>query len=578
MGRLLLAVILAGGAAALLATLAFDRPVEQTPPDTPPAPASSPADPAPPDSAVVDVLTAAPVARDPQVATARASTVERKTPDLPGRILEITIGPPPERPEPPPASFRFRVLDEAGQPWPRARLRVTGLRAGEAPDDASFEDRDQVTADSRAIVLWDPRGPRVWREVDFDRLLVSPAFTNRPSPITVRQPLRPGINDLGDVSVEKPPLLAAGLAVDATGKSMSDIQVTICADAAGVPRDRFRSRGLEDTTDGDGRFEFRARTAVPAFVLDIADSRHYLEEPVRVQKGASDVRLELKRGFELDGRIAVEPEFDPSWLSIVVLRPGTRDWVGRSDGPSRDNGRFGFEGLRPAVYDLEVRLLHEGLEPLARIPGVRAGGDTKPDPRLDPIDVRGRLSRFRISVVDEKTIPFQGATIVCTSRNAVVMPDFDERGEVGRWRVVTTLGAAVDVEVSARDRKTVTRQGLVRDETVVLRESDWIYARLEARPMPTLPDSAFSLQCITHGGRSTFDERGSATLRLGNPGTYTVSLALVETRDLGNVLPTSFFGGKTVASIEVTGDPEKDVFEIPVDPAEYRRILREYGR
>ncbi|MBK8096402.1 MAG: hypothetical protein IPK26_04800 [Planctomycetes bacterium] len=285
---------------------------------------------------------------------------------------------------------RGRLTRADGQPIPFAPVVV----AADAP--VAFADSWSTTADAEGRFL---------RCIDHDELGQVTAVrvlaweNDRPlggsTPIELR---RDAIVDAGDLTLTFGEPIASGV-LTTTGNRLPESRAWVEQQTPAGPQQHWQHTW--------------------ACTVDIADDGHFaifklgghLDRPMRVrfsadgcrevpplpfQPGQHDLRVELRMGMTLRGRILVDPE-------LVAMTERVQAKVLQQDG-SVDCGVFSRSaewslvghGLQPGPGTLVVTA--GGLE-LAREDNlVFAAGAV--DPRLDPLDLRGRLQVLRLRAVD----------------------------------------------------------------------------------------------------------------------------------------------------------------------------------
>jgi hypothetical protein len=160
---------------------------------------------------------------------------------------------------------------------------------------------------------------------------------------------------------------------------------------------------------------------------------------------------------------------DDDWAQALDYELRLRGSDESSGAPSGD-GPFYWDRLEPGTYDLQVQIGGErDSHVLAEVRGLTVGdGRTLVDPRLNPIDLRGKVRMLAVRVVDaEDKLIDRSATSV---RAAVEGTDVWWRGEshARGHRVLVPTGKPVRGLISAKGYRPVDIPHLNRDRTVIL--------------------------------------------------------------------------------------------------------------
>ncbi|MCA9320310.1 MAG: carboxypeptidase regulatory-like domain-containing protein [Planctomycetes bacterium] len=214
--------------------------------------------------------------------------------------------------------------------------------------------------------------------------------------------------DFGRFVLAAPEALVSGVVVDETGRPWPDALVRLTeGDAA--PRD-FGVEGPRARTNAQGRFVIRASPTGGALHVLVT---HDLALPTwqgPFEIGTDGLTIVLPRGRTLDLRVLRDEGVSPGSLNVVLIgRPALRE-VLDPDGydlrrkPSvhaefLGEGRYRFAGLRPGSARLEFRLAESSRALAFAIDEVEVPeSGTCRDPRLDPVDLRGRLFTLQLRV------------------------------------------------------------------------------------------------------------------------------------------------------------------------------------
>ena len=258
-------------------------------------------------------------------------------------------------------------------------------------------------------------------------------------------------HDLGEIVLRELPLLAAGVVVDDQGLPVAGATVTIQQEGTGRFGSRFGSRSssngpqsinigwfnnaevtsnfssnswsssrqpkkakpifynlrhLRATTSLSGAFAIYAPK--PAGNLRVqAIAREHFSGNAPLPAPAQNVRLTIPRNGWLKGQ-ALLPDWIPEGSVTIKLRPveesrRRRDTVTARVATTPDSP-FVAQPVRPGRYDLiaEIRNIKT---PLWVIPGMDIQPGENRDPRVQPIDLRQTLFRYRLEARTERGMP-----------------------------------------------------------------------------------------------------------------------------------------------------------------------------
>ena len=218
--------------------------------------------------------------------------------------------------------------------------------------------------------------------------------------LIVTGPLQRGVNDVGDVVVAAPPVVLAGRVVDEAGAPVEGAHVRgrLEAGPRGAPRVVAPPLfgGLFAPSDADGRFTLRARVedSEGARWVVGAERKRAAAEEVTALLGESDVVLVLRELGGIAGSLVVDAGIDPRSLEVWARADLESERGSDARLPVAEDGKFVARRLAPGPWTVRVCA---GEEELVRIANVLvAPGEPTQDPRLQDIDLRGRLYGHRI--------------------------------------------------------------------------------------------------------------------------------------------------------------------------------------
>ncbi len=487
-------------------------------------------------------------------------------PMVPGREVRLRL-----QPERGPSFLVGRVLDPEGEPLRDADLtQVLQTRSGGS--SSSFQGglstdgegrfrlavRDQEEAGERTLTLGlQDRGSTTWlSRIELD---LAPQYP-------------PGETDLGDLRLLELGVLARGTVLGHDDAPLARAMVSLARsralDAQGTQTYWQPDFEVRTLTDEEGAFLLRGEVdpvEAGPFALQVFGDGHRMET-VPLALGQSGLVIRLSRACELSGQILVDAGIDSRKLEVLWL--ADQDGMVWSSGTSRfqRDGSFSFENLEPRPGRLVVKATG-GAAVLAEV-GLTLEPGPNRDPRLDPLDLRGRLREVRLTVVDEAGRSLPEASITGAEEGSTL--DLTIRDE--REARILTTDEALHLRVTAPGFL-VTELRDVRDGArAVLRRAAELQFLLEE--IPALPaGKALVLNLRPEAGRiprnpgtgpPRFDEQGALATTVPQAGVYTVLFGLQDTTTGGwSTLPLF----QPPATVEVLDPGLPQTFRVRVDPA-----------
>lgn len=296
--------------------------------------------------------------------------------------------------------FQGRLLDEAGTPQAYESYRMNLWRKAPGVEGAGYGDwGDEVIlmtdADGRfCSVNWDLEYPR---RASYVTLLRRPRLDDAPlgAALTLTDPVVVGANDLGDIVVSRPPLLASGRVVDHRGRAAPGAGVKV---HEGLPPTETRYPREFVTTvahdDQEGTFTVHGWGPEGGVLLSAVHPwGRAMTDGVACPRGATDIRLSLM----VSGRIRTRVLRDDSLLKGYLAfryRPsddasGTLDWRYASEDWDGDE-LVDLTDIPEGTHTIQV-VLDATDEPLLELERVAVlSMQTCRDPRLRTLDLRDR--------------------------------------------------------------------------------------------------------------------------------------------------------------------------------------------
>ena len=369
------------------------------------------------------------------------------------------------------------LTDETGEPLADQRIVYSaGQAIGEVEQDRRRRGRDRetgersVTTDARGVMRVDL--PDSWEggtanyECDVRTVVRGdgdPASVDGTEPVrsatfAIPAPLVGGPNDIGQVILSPPPLLAAGRVIDNLGAPIEDARVSIYLETVD---DQGRARwnrvdDLDTRTDELGAFRIDAWAPVGALGIRAVSGDHVRAEVVPLRAGASDVVLELLGAGDIAGSVDAPDGVDLRRATLLAI-PGSprlddlQQLVRSADDRTRaqrGSGDFRLDRLLPGVYT--VCLTYEGLPGVLFVQdGIQVvAGETARPTALDPIDLNGilRVFELRLRMPDGDPVPW--ARLRWRAAGSERWADAD----VGRSGSTTIVADAAIIDVHAITR------------------------------------------------------------------------------------------------------------------------------
>ena len=446
------------------------------------------------------------------------------------------------------------LVDEHGTPLLDYLFKLE-FWEGDSPSPYVFFEhvRTDETGRFRTVV------PRSWdRDIASISLLhapegMEPALGARAS---LPRPLEEGETDLGTLTCSSPPLIAAGIVIDADGRRVPGARVSLpewsSSHKPGEIPEIDEGNRLRTICDHRGRFVLHGHLSGEEEEFALLVARHdgfagFGDAVVPI--GTDDASIVILERGRITGRVVgLEGSADDISLSVVSQEDGTPAWSQFVS--MTDAGEFTIGRLPPGTYALQGDVFGE-VDPIVTINNVTVeSGQEESNPPV-VVDVRRTLNHFVLHVVNGAGEPVASLEYSCS------FPDGDERhGARGRGPIsIATQQDRVDVTVRAPGYEPQEILGLCGERTVVLGEGLPVRLRLVDREV--VPPKPYKLVAILGSDRSSpfsmpprvpFDSDGEAVVHVSELGTYGLSLLL--TADL---------------------DPDSGVVEIPV-PCDNDRI------
>jgi hypothetical protein len=306
------------------------------------------------------------------------------------------------------------------------------------------------------------------------------------------------------------PGLVSGVIHDGNGKPVEGARVVVTDSP--FPRASDTDGVLAaGTSDAQGRFEIHGTVPPPRSTFAWASKDGFLRSsPKQFARGAEGVQLVLQGSGVVSGRLLLDPGVatDRVTLEITAVADERRkSFTGlvfasnqhvEDDGfieppPFRyeysrqfkidAEGRFAVAGFAGPAVSVTVRPIDDPAQPLEIRDVVVQRAGAAPDPRIDPIDLRGKVKRVAVDVIDDVGTKRDGARVTsrAAGRTGVERSQFtrDGRAEFLVW------SGPRDVDVCLDGFRTVRLSGVEGDQVVQLRKG--IQVRVTVRGSATRP-------------------------------------------------------------------------------------------
>lgn len=411
----------------------------------------------------------------------------------------------------------LRVLGPSGEPLPGLRLLAEfAMEHGSGNGRTSWGAVGRaLDADSRLTfeALGDERVNTVDRT--FRRLVELSATDPRSgdSWSAMRElsaPLAPGLNELGEVRLEKTPLVVEGSVRRSDGQPLGErpsMQIQL-RDAGGA----WTSTERRLATSWQGP-RFRIVGRVPPGELRIQawlSSGSRAEVPFEI--GATGVEIVLDPSVPLTGTIRLDPDIPPR---AVALEFKNEAFLRQA---STDNGVWSLSGLPDGIYTMSF-LEFWSNRSLWSVENLAVTNGKPADPSVLEVDLRGRIRPIKIEVVDPEGMAIEKWQIRLLGDDQTYWRD-PPRGYGDR---ILSSGAPLNFDIRADRFAPVEVRGVVADQRIMLPRGIAVrVAILSPTPLPDDLEYSVGLhdEANQMGGESYLDAAGTAEVWVPVAGTY----------------------------------------------------------
>ena len=252
------------------------------------------------------------------------------------------------------------------------------------------------------------------------------------------------VQTLPDIRIDRPPVLVAGVVVDAGGVPVPNARVTIDLSEAAVAlrqnqnnadnqgggrggrgpnRGAFGLFNLSNRSDKEGRFELRAVAGDDVKELPLkvtAQSKGARAEAVSFKPGMTDVKVTVAPTGSLVGKVRMSI---PTMKGTISMTAAPSNLMSQSDGApwmrfvapggararAAKDGSFALRELKPGNYDIVFAYDGEDVTTISNIEV--KGGEPTADPRLADLVIGTEAWIGDVTVTDERGSPLQGASV-----------------------------------------------------------------------------------------------------------------------------------------------------------------------
>jgi hypothetical protein len=353
-------------------------------------------------------------------------------------------------------------------------------------------------------------------------------------------PLTTGSFDCGALELNEAPLIISGTVLRPDGTPAIGLEIQVEVKLLRGDNARWRQdRSLRTATHSDGRFRISGLVLDGRYRLKM---NPYFALPYSHEfaVGTRDLEIQLAATQHLSGRVLTDNFISRDDITAIAtfadVFPNTQEDQYQQKTARVFNNEFELRNLPMTPVDLEFRL-ERTTEVIATVPGVHPYlGNEKFHPRLDPVDLRGRIFHYEIRAVNAAGKPIRNFTVVWSMG--------DKRGQVNTQssvaKVLTTL-ASLDVTILNTNYRSVRVNDIHGDTEVVLKAPLAIGVRYApGAPIPAGYRLGITVQ-PTFGALAGQRSRGAmlqgekrATLKLSEAGRFRIRPYLVATDDPRN--------------------------------------------
>jgi hypothetical protein len=443
-----------------------------------------------------------------------------------GGTITFTLAPKFERP-----ILTGRILNTEGMAG--ANLTMQSRVRSESPNGNSSSSGSQIKTDEegRFRMLLDQE-----YEDGADRSLTITMRATKRKPkrevtVDLSFHLDPGEHELGDLVVEVPPLIAAGMVVDHLGEPVAGADVRPERKLVwGDEDDEFYWNGMWDLrteSRRDGSFEIRGSMADGEYRIRAEHDSH-LTANQEFRQGQEGMLLTMGQASSLAGRVLFDDSVDHRSLEVVLERTNDEGATTSQSTMLDSDGSYTFDSQVPGTWRLRVQsaVFGEELLDAGEILLTGGGGQTEaPD-----LDLRSMLTGITLKVTGADGKPVDQVTL----SNPEDGRSWNRWGESTIYLVTTAPPIALTITspghrgvelTDLREDREVRLGTPLRIEVTVrgyhMLQPGW---RLHASLMPISEDGG--ARYWNHMQDIELDEFGRGTVDATKPGPHTINFSL----------------------------------------------------
>lgn len=482
-----------------------------------------------------------------------------------------------------------RALDEAGRPL--AGVALEALLRGSMGAGSEI-DCGQLVPDARGEFRLDlmalPRSRGSVALVLRQRRRAPLAALEASAPLP--GDARNGWLPLGDLVLREAPVLAEGLVLDELGKPVAGAHFELEGPVMfGDARTPSWWQGLPSTEGvlSDERGAFAIHGANSAAELHLRAVLAEARSPqISFAPGARGLALQLRRPGSVSGRVLLDPGVPAERLSVVLERveAGDESISQSTAGPIDAQGAFEVRGLEAGPWTLKIGC--EG-ENFFELPGLLVeGGAQLRDPRLDPVDLRGRLHALRIEAVDSAGAPLAQAELKWWASGKGQEWQDRHSASVSNGQLQIVVGALpVDLELGCEGYCAATAERISTDQRLVLQRATRLRIELiDVAQLPSPPNYIGPALALKHGdsvdvtpSSRYFDATGAVVSWVPRAGLYQLHWQIAHIEQSFGMSTTR--APEHPLEFEVReGGPEEQLLRVEFDPSWLSEQLKLFAR
>jgi hypothetical protein len=406
--------------------------------------------------------------------------------------------------------------------------------------------------------------------------------------------------DLGTILLAPAPLLASGVVVDESGAPAEHVRIDLVQKSGadpglGIPSNRSDFDTTREqfaaNSGADGSFAILGDPGRGIFGLAVEKDLYLPPPPIPIEPGATGLRIVVARPAALLAHVLVDPGVPPNFVlgRIRVPLDGDASHDVEEWRTPDERGDLLFKDLpaRPAQVEIRVDCFGSPQETIARFDSIPlTAGERTVDPRLQAIDLRGRVQVTHLVVVDPDGQPVRDVTVraVLDASADGSRDEFKAQTqlELGVGDLVTT-GTPPSIEVEAAGFRP-QRTPLNPPETrIKLRRGLEVVFELDPS-ISELPESCFYLVSLAPGdflesaedaATASFAHDSARSIRVERPGDCAVQLWLARYFDRRSLGMNELKSGRVRVQVEDSETATR--LRVAATPADVKATLADLG-